>query len=107
LLSLSAELDAPAQFRCHCLPWLDLVPASPAALRRAAASIERAVSAGQPVVVSCALGLSRSTAALACWLARSGRAHDADAAVLWLRRVQPRLVLGDDWQRALREAVGR
>lgn len=107
LVSLSAELDVPAQARCHCLPWLDLVPASPAALRRAAAAIERAVSAGQPVVVSCALGLTRSTAALACWLARSGHAHDADAAVLWLRRVQPQLVLGEDWQRALREAVGR
>lgn len=107
LVSLSAELDVPAQARCHCLPWLDLVPASPAALRRAAAAIERAVRAGQPVVVSCALGLSRSTAALACWLARSGHADDADAAVLWLRRVQPKLALSEDWQRALREAVGR
>ena len=107
LVSLSAELDVPAQARCHCLPWLDLVPASPAALRRAAAIIDRAVAAGQPVVVGCALGLSRSTAALACWLARSGHAHDADAAVRWLRRVQPDLALGEDWQRVLREAVGR
>jgi protein-tyrosine phosphatase len=107
VVSLSAELDVPAPARGHCLPWLDLVPATPAALRRAAGAIERAVAAGQPVVVSCALGLTRSTAALACWLARSGRAPDAEAAVLWLRRVQPRLVLGDDWQRALREAVGR
>ena len=107
VLSLSAELDAPAQLDCYCLPWLDLVPTTPAALRRAASAIDRAVAAGQPVVVSCALGLSRSTAALACWLARSGRAHDADAAVQWLRRVQPDLVLGEDWQRALREAVRR
>ena len=107
VVSLSAELDVPPPARGHCLPWLDLVPASPAALRRAADAIERAVAAGRPVVVSCALGFSRSTAALACWLVRSGRAHDADAAVLWLRRVQPRLVLGEDWQRALREAVRR
>ena len=105
VLSLCAELQAPDRARCHCLPWLDLVPASPVALRRAAAVIDRAVRRGDPVVVGCALGFSRSAAALACWLARSGRAADAESALRQLRRVHPQMVLNADWQASLRQAV--
>ena len=47
----------------------------------------------------------RSVAALACWLACSGRAQDVDAALARLRRVQPRLALDKHWLRVLREAV--
>ncbi len=105
LVSLCAELQAPVRADCLCLPWLDLVPASPAALRRAAATIDRAVGRGDPVVVGCALGFSRSVAALACWLARSGRVRDLDEALHHLRRAHPQLVLGADWQAALRQAA--
>jgi protein-tyrosine phosphatase len=93
--------------RCLCLPWLDLVPASPVALRRAAAAIEHAVQLGRPVVVGCALGFSRSVAALACWLARSGHMADTDAALAHLRQAHPQMVLGDEWQAALRQAAAR
>jgi protein-tyrosine phosphatase len=105
VVSLCAELQAPVRGDCLCLPWLDLVPASPAALRRAAAAIDRAVQRGQPVVVGCALGFSRSVAALACWLARSGRVRDLDEALQQLRRAHPQLVLGADWLRALQQAT--
>lgn len=105
LVSLCAELQAPPDSRCLCLPWLDLVPASPTALRRAAALIDRAVRQGEPVVVGCALGWSRSVAALACWLTRHGHARDTDAALAQLQRSLPRVALGSDWLRALREAA--
>ncbi len=105
LVSLCAELQAPARADCLCLPWLDLVPATPAALRRAAATIDRAVQRGDPVVVGCALGVSRSVAALACWLARSGRVHDVDGALALLRRAHPRMVLGAGWLTALQQAT--
>ncbi len=105
LVSLCAELQAPSPGRCLCLPWLDLVPASPAALRRAAATIDRAVRQGDPVVVGCALGFSRSVAALACWLANTGRAVNAEEALASLRRVHPQTVLGPDWLAALRQAT--
>jgi tungstate transport system ATP-binding protein len=49
----------------------------------------------------------RSAAALACWLARSGRAVDADDALARLHRAHPRMVLGDEWRAALRAAVAR
>jgi len=105
VVSLCAELQAPAGGTCLCLPWLDLVPASPAALRRAAAAIDAAVTRGDAVVVGCALGFSRSAAALACWLARSGRANGVDAALAALARVHPQVVLGADWRRALQQAA--
>lgn len=107
VVSLCAELQAPAAEHTRCLPWLDLVPAAPAALQRAADAIELAVRRGGPVRVACALGYSRSAAALACWLARSGRAIDADDALARLHRAHPRMVLGDDWRAALRAAVAR
>jgi hypothetical protein len=107
VLSLCAEMQAPAASRSHCLPWLDLVPASPQALARAAGRIEAAVRRGDAVLVGCALGFSRSAAALACWLAKSGRARDVDEAIAMLRRVHPQLVLGPAWQHALRQAASR
>lgn len=105
LVSLCAELQGPALHPCLCQPWLDLVPASAKDLKRAAATIERAVQAGGPVVVGCALGFSRSVAAMACWLTRSGRMGDLDAALQHLRRAHPQLVLGDDWHQALQQAT--
>jgi protein-tyrosine phosphatase len=106
VLSLCAELQSPMAARNHCLPWLDLVPATPQALRRAAARIEAAVQAGDAVWVGCALGFSRSAAALVCWLARSGRARDVDDALAQVHRMHPQAVLGPGWQRALRQAAG-
>lgn len=105
VVSLCAELQGPAHADTRCLPWLDLVPASPQALRRAADAIEHAVAGGRPVVVGCALGFSRSAAALACWLARSGRAASLDEALAHVRRAQPRVVLGPQWQAALKQAL--
>lgn len=105
LVSLCAELQAPSATRAHCLPWLDLVPASPTALRHAARLIEAAVQRGDAVLVGCALGFSRSAAALACWLAHSGRARDADDALAQMRLLHPQAVLGEAWRSALHRAL--
>lgn len=107
VLSLCAELQTPPAARRHCLPWLDMVPATPQALRRAAARIQAAVQQGDAVLVGCALGFSRSAAAVACWLACSGRARDLDDALAQLQRLHPQAVLGPAWQAALRAAVAR
>lgn len=109
LLSLCAELPAPraraadAPAIC-CLPWLDLVPASPSRLRAAAAHIEQARRRGEPLVVACALGFSRSVAAVACWLVRSGQALEVDDALRQIRQVHPQARLNADWIEALRRA---
>ena len=74
------------------LPMLDLATPEPATLRRAAAAIEQARAAG-PVLVCCALGYSRSAAAVATWLLATGRAADAGAAAAEIRLARPHIVL--------------
>lgn len=106
LVSLAAELPRPdGRTECRCLPWLDLVPPSPPALRRAASAIDGAVRRGDTVFVGCALGISRSAAALACWLVRSGRVRDLDAALALLRQAHPQAVLGVGWRLNLHQAM--
>ena len=69
-------------------------------MRTAAAAIEDGRSRG-PVLVCCALGYSRSAAALATWLVASGRADNTESAVDRIRAVRPRIVLADDAMAAI------
>jgi protein-tyrosine phosphatase len=92
IVDLCAELPSPLPSRA--VPLLDLATPDPVRLRSAAALIESARPSG-PVLVCCALGYSRSVAALATWLLRTGRAESLDAAVERLRAARPKLVLTD------------
>jgi hypothetical protein len=92
VVDLAAELPATAACRCRAFPTLDLVPPDPWLLAEAAHAIEDARGAG-PVLVCCALGFSRSAAAVATWLVATGRASDAAEAVEQIRAARPRIVL--------------
>jgi hypothetical protein len=93
LVDLCAELPSPRDAaRVRAIPMLDLVPPPPERLRDAADAIERARRQG-PVLVCCALGFSRSAAAVATWLVVTGRAATAEDAVARLRAARPRIVL--------------
>jgi protein-tyrosine phosphatase len=76
------------------VPILDLATPDATALRSAARAIEHARTSGS-VLVSCALGYSRSAAAAATWLLMSGRAASAHDAIAALRNVRPHLRLDD------------
>ena len=69
-------------------------------LADAAAAIERARARG-PVLVCCALGLSRSACAVAAWLLATRRAATVDAALARVRAAQARVVLGDGHRESL------
>lgn len=102
VVDLCAELPgaaAPASWRC--VPMLDLVPPPPAQLRDAAASIERCRAAG-PLLVCCALGYSRSAAAVATWLVTSNAAASIQEAIERIRRARPHIVIDS----SLRDAIG-
>ncbi|WP_372392102.1 phosphatase PAP2/dual specificity phosphatase family protein [Xanthomonas sp. NCPPB 3582] len=104
VVDLSAELSLHAARRHdQVIPMLDLVAPSPASLAAAAAAIEAARTQGA-VLVCCALGYSRSAASVACWLVRSGRARDVDAAIAQLRAVRPTIVLGHAHRAAIMAA---
>ncbi|GHT89970.1 hypothetical protein AGMMS49545_01890 [Betaproteobacteria bacterium] len=85
------------------LPCLDLTPLSAQTLLEAARRIERLREQGE-VLVACALGYSRSAAAVAVWLCWSGRTDSMDAALTLLHQQRPQVVLGAIWRQRLQEA---
>ena len=104
IFDLCAELPGPCgPAACHAVPLLDLVAPAPERLREIAAGIERSRAAG-PVLVCCALGYSRSAAAIAAWLLSSARAATPAAAVEQIRRARPRIVIGVDTLAAIAAA---
>src|SRR5262245_55898282 len=110
VVDLAAELPAPARApRWRAFPALDLVTPAPHLLSEAAAAIEReaalAKDGGGGVLVCCALGLSRSAAAIATWLAATGRARNAAEAIAMVKAVRPQVVLGADDQLAIEQAL--
>jgi len=102
VVDMTAELPFSAAGRRYSLlPVLDLVAPDPATLARAAAAIEDARAHG-PVLVCCALGYSRSAAAVCAWLVATGRAASVDEAIARVQRARPDIVLGE----AHRNGVG-
>ena len=106
ILSLCAERQVPAAARGHtvCLPLLDLVAPTPAALHRAALMLQRQRQDGATVWVCCALGYSRSAAAVVSWLAATGEAWSVGQAQALVRQARPQIVLRHAWQGALLQA---
>lgn len=105
LCDFSAELPAPrGNWHYMGLPWLDLVPPDAGQLTEAALLIESSRIHG-PVLVSCALGYSRSACAVIAWLLLTGRASSLDAAEALLREKRPQMVLSPDHRAALRQLM--
>jgi protein-tyrosine phosphatase/membrane-associated phospholipid phosphatase len=106
IVDLSAELPLThGEVAWRAFPMLDLVTPDPAVLRAAAAAIEHARAEG-PVLVCCALGYSRSAAAVATWLAAYGHAINVHAAIEEIRRARPAIVLDDAAVAAIAQASG-
>ncbi|MDO9402821.1 MAG: phosphatase PAP2/dual specificity phosphatase family protein [Polaromonas sp.] len=108
LVSLSAELQLPALSdvnRARCVPMLDLTVPGPRRLQQAAQAIDAQRAGGDTVWVCCALGFSRSAAAVMAWLRVHRHAVDLAAAEAQVRRARPQIVLRDAWMAALGELV--
>jgi protein-tyrosine phosphatase/membrane-associated phospholipid phosphatase len=104
LVDLSAELSSPRGVDARAVPMLDLIAPDADRLRVAAEAIEtQRLASGDTgtVLVCCALGYSRSAAAVAAWLLHTGRAERVDEAIERLRRERPNLVLYDAHRLAL------
>lgn len=101
LLDLTTELPAPlGRWSYRNRPWLDLLPPASAELVAAADAIE-ALRCQGPLLVCCALGYSRSAAAVAAWLLRTGRAGGIDEAIQQVAACRPSVVLGPEHRAAL------
>ncbi len=93
IVDVSAELSSPAGIPTRCVPMLDLVAPTPTELMTAADAIEAQLRDDGDVLVCCALGYSRSAAAVAAWLLQTGRAEHVDEAIARVREQRPQLVL--------------
>ena len=101
VVDLCAELPCPALSAAYVgAPSLDLIPLTQEQLAAVAQTIAGAMVNGT-VLVCCALGYSRSAAAVTAWLIASGRAASAREAVAQIRLVRPQIVLGDEQYPAL------
>lgn len=105
IVDLSAELQTPRSAASRAEPALDLLVPAPKRLRRAAIAIDRLERSHQAVLVCCALGYSRSAAAVATWLLVSGRAHTVNEAVALIRNARPEVVLREPHLRAIATAA--
>ncbi|WP_205422953.1 MULTISPECIES: phosphatase PAP2/dual specificity phosphatase family protein [Chromobacterium] len=98
VLDLAAEYDRQAAGAVvyHSQPLLDLLLPAPAQLRLAVQALDR-LRAGQrgPLLVHCALGLTRSAAVLLAWMVLSGRAGSVEQARALLRQRRQRVELSD------------
>jgi len=107
VVDMSAELPCSARgVRYTSVPQLDLTAPSPSQLERAVLAIDAAMPHG-PVLVCCALGFSRSAAAVAAWLVATGRAMGVAEAVEQVRRARPAAVLGPELLEVLRSFASR
>jgi membrane-associated phospholipid phosphatase len=102
IVDLCAEL--PGRAGSRAVPMLDLVTPAPEKLASAVAEIETACAEGR-VWVCCALGYSRSAAAVAAWLLTTRRAANVDEAIAEIRRARPRIVLDAGARAAIARAA--
>lgn len=100
IVDLSAELPCGAGPFYRSIPVLDLTIPDRASLEVAAEAIEEARAQG-PVLVCCALGYSRSAAAVAAWLLKTHRAENVEAAMARVRSARPSVVLRSEHHHAL------
>jgi protein-tyrosine phosphatase len=92
VVDLCAELPCGANRDYRSIPVLDLTAPGRADLQQAAEAIEAARLRG-PVLVCCALGYSRSAAAVVAWLLQTRRAPDVESAMQIVRAARPAIVL--------------
>lgn len=105
VLDVTAELHA-GHPGVVSVPMLDLVVPSPQRLREAARHLSALQADGRgPVLVSCALGFSRSAAVVLTWLCMSGQAPSVRDALVWLQRCRPQIVVSEALLQTIQEAA--
>lgn len=93
IIDLTAEFDAPSsKANWHTVPTLDLITPSEQILTKAARLIEESRLKGT-VLVTCALGYSRSAIAVVAWLLITRRAENANSAIEIVKLKRPSIIL--------------
>ncbi len=105
VIDLTAEFHRPGQkVVWHTLPGLDLVVPTRGTLLQAAKLIDDMQKRGS-VLVSCALGYSRSALAVMAWMITTRRASTVDEAVNYIRNHRPEIVINHQARLRLSELI--
>lgn len=110
VLDLTGEYQRPRRTIAHYqqLPLLDLLVPTAAELDLGVQLLQQLRDRQPgPVLVHCALGMTRSVSVALAWLVRSGREPTVDSALLRLQRQRPCLVLSDRAVDVLRDYCAR
>jgi protein-tyrosine phosphatase len=103
LVDLTAEwpcADPGVEYRG--IPMIDLLAPGAEQLDAAVDAIE-SLRGARPTWVCCALGYSRSAAAMAAWLIASGKADSADQAIAFVRARRPYIILRPGFRAAIEQ----
>jgi protein-tyrosine phosphatase len=95
VLSLCAELNLDHS-HAQRFAWLDLTIPKPAQLQQAAQALDDLIMTHSEVLVSCALGYSRSVAVVATWLVRFHHASNVDQALALIIAARPWVVVSEE-----------
>jgi protein-tyrosine phosphatase len=103
VVELTAELPFASEGIVYrSIPMLDLLTPTRAQLEEAAETIQL-LSRSRPTLVCCALGYSRSAAAVAAWLISTGQVKSAGQTVETIRARRPSIVLPPAYRAALED----
>jgi len=97
----TVTLNAPLQ---KYLPVLDLTPPKPKTLVRAVRWLDSAQQQGD-VLVHCALGLSRSSSVVVCWLVWRGHASDIQKAINMVDASRVGIILSKEHEENIERAL--
>ncbi|MCP5101023.1 MAG: hypothetical protein GY943_36195 [Chloroflexi bacterium] len=105
IIDLTAEMSAPhVAGNWQSIPNLDLATPQADALFQAANAIENFRGSGN-ILVCCALGYSRSAAAIATWLLVTKRVANTRDAIALISKAHPHIVLNKEQQTAIGDAA--
>jgi membrane-associated phospholipid phosphatase len=94
MVDVTAELPVDIAGIRYCpVPMLDRLAPEVSQLNAAVEAIDD-LEGERPTLVCCAVGYSRSAAAVAAWLMASGRAASVDESIAQIQAWRPRIVLG-------------
>jgi protein-tyrosine phosphatase len=103
IVDLTAELPVDTAGSVYRgVPMLDLVAPAVEELEAAVEAIDE-LRSERPTLICCALGYSRSAAALAAWLTATGRSSSLSESIALIRARRPRIVLGTAQRSRLNE----
>lgn len=103
VIDMTAEFSAPKNnISWHAIPCLDLITADRQRIMSAADLLEQH-NANGPVLVSCALGYSRSAVVVMAWLLSTRRVRDVEAALQAVQSKRPCIVIKDSDIKVLTE----